>query len=313
MPWKTSSVMEEKLRFVFEYDASERTMTELCQHYGISRETGYIWLRRYRATGVAGLVEPGRVLPATSTIGALLQREGLVVARRKRTRTAPYSAPLAHADEANRVWCADFKGWFRTADNNIFFGSTPTSFANGDFRSEKGSAASDLRHRFVVSSSWTPAFTKSTSAWARYLVNNWELSQVTTLQSAKPVDSTTIVNGNAFTGALVSGSLNGLGGDFSRVPFQPVDNLNLDQVYRVDARLAKRLPFTERVTGYLQFEAFNLFNTPYDTSRRTDEYSLNNATGRLSFIGSYGTGNSTATSPDGTNARRAQLSLRIVF
>jgi len=200
-----------------------------------------------------------------------------------------------------------------TADNNIFFGSTPTSFANGDFRSEKGSAASDLRHRFVVSSSWTPAFTKSTSAWARYLVNNWELSQVTTLQSAKPVNSTTIVNGNAFTGALVSGSLNGLGGDFSRVPFQPVDNLNLDQVYRVDARLAKRLPFTERVTGYLQFEAFNLFNTPYDTSRRTDEYSLNNATGRLSFIGSYGTGNSTATSPDGTNARRAQLSLRIVF
>src|SRR5712692_4809102 len=159
MPWKTSSVMEEKLRFVFEYDASERTMTELCQHYGISRETGYIWLRRYRATGVAGLVErsraaqrhphqtpediermvldlrqahmrwgprklkrvlqrdePGRVWPATSTIGALLQREGLVVARRKRTRTAPYSAPLAHADEANRVWCADFKGWFRTGD-----------------------------------------------------------------------------------------------------------------------------------------------------------------------------------------------------
>jgi putative transposase len=151
--------MEEKLRFVFEYDASERTMTELCQHYGISRETGYIWLRRYRATGVAGLIErhraaqrhpnqtpediermvlelrqahmrwgprklkrvlqrdePGRVWPATSTIGSLLQREGLVVARRKRTRTAPYSAPLAHADEANRVWCADFKGWFRTAD-----------------------------------------------------------------------------------------------------------------------------------------------------------------------------------------------------
>ncbi len=200
-----------------------------------------------------------------------------------------------------------------TADNNIFFGSTPTSYANGDFRSEKGSAASDLRHRFVVSSSWTPTFTKSGNAWARYLVNNWELSQVTTLQSAKPVNSTTIVNGNAFSGALVSGSLNGLGGGFSRVPFQPVSNLNLDQVYRVDARLAKRLPFTERITAYLQFEAFNLFNTPYDTGRRTDEYTLNNATSTLSRISSYGTGNSTATSPDGTNARRAQLALRIVF
>ena len=200
-----------------------------------------------------------------------------------------------------------------SADNNIFFGSTPTSYANGDFRSEKGSAASDIRHRFVVSSIWTPKFSKSTNAWARYLVNNWELSQVTTLQSARPVNSTTLVGGNAFTGALVAGSLNGLGGGFSRVPFQPVDNLDLDRIYRVDARLVKKLPFTEHVTGYLQFEAFNVFNTPYDTSRRTDEYSLTTATSTLNFIGSYGTGSSTATSPDGTNARRAQVALRIVF
>src|SRR5260370_30732459 len=60
--------------------------------------------------------EPGRSWPAASTIGALLQREGLVVPRRKRVRTAPYTEPLAHADGANHVWCADFKGWFRTAD-----------------------------------------------------------------------------------------------------------------------------------------------------------------------------------------------------
>src|SRR5271167_2044174 len=159
MPWKTSSVMEQKLRFILEYEQGERTMRELCQRHEISRETGYVWLRRYRATGLAGLAErsraaqrhpnqtpeemermvlelrqahmrwgprklrhvlerdePGRVWPAVSTIGALLKREGLVVTRRKRTRTAPYSQPLAHADEANRVWCADFKGWFRSGD-----------------------------------------------------------------------------------------------------------------------------------------------------------------------------------------------------
>jgi transposase InsO family protein len=151
--------MEEKLRFVFEYERGEDSMTELCQRYSIARETGYFWLRRYRAAGVAGLVErsraaqrhanqtpegiermvlelrqahmrwgprklkrilerdePGRGWPAASTIGALLKREGLVVARKKRWRTAPYTEPLAHADAANRVWCADFKGWFRTAD-----------------------------------------------------------------------------------------------------------------------------------------------------------------------------------------------------
>ena len=40
----------------------------------------------------------------------------LRLARKKRLRTAPYSQPLAHADGPNRVWCADFKGWFRTGD-----------------------------------------------------------------------------------------------------------------------------------------------------------------------------------------------------
>src|SRR2546430_4017633 len=56
-----------------------------------------------------------------------------------------------------------------SADNNIFFGSTPTSYANCDFRTDKGSAATDIRPRFVVSSIWTPKFSKSTNAWARYL------------------------------------------------------------------------------------------------------------------------------------------------
>jgi len=159
MPWKASSVMEEKLKFVFEYQQHEQTMTELCQRYEIARETGYVWLRRYQVQGLEGLREqsraaqrhnnqtaeeieemvlelrqahmrwgprklkrilernePGRKWPAASTIGRLLKREGLVVARRKRYKTPPYSEPLAHANGANRVWCADFKGWFRTGD-----------------------------------------------------------------------------------------------------------------------------------------------------------------------------------------------------
>src|SRR4029077_4446540 len=60
MPWKTSSVMEEKLRFVFEYEQGHRSMTELCQRYEIARETGYVWLRRYRERGLDGLVEHRR-------------------------------------------------------------------------------------------------------------------------------------------------------------------------------------------------------------------------------------------------------------
>jgi transposase InsO family protein len=59
---------------------------------------------------------PARLWPAASSIGALLKREGLVVDRRKRLRTPSYSEPLRHADGPNRVWCADFKGWFLCGD-----------------------------------------------------------------------------------------------------------------------------------------------------------------------------------------------------
>lgn len=54
--------------------------------------------------------------PAASTIGAMLAREGLVIPRKKRRRAPPYTQPFASVDAPNQVWCADFKGWFRTQD-----------------------------------------------------------------------------------------------------------------------------------------------------------------------------------------------------
>src|SRR6266568_1711236 len=124
MPWKTSSVMEEKLRFVFEYERGEQSMTELCQRYEVARETGYVWLRRYRQAGVAGLVERpraahrhGNQTPEEIEQMVLeLRQAHMRWGPRKLKRILERDEPLAHADEANRVWCADFKGWFRTAD-----------------------------------------------------------------------------------------------------------------------------------------------------------------------------------------------------
>ena len=58
----------------------------------------------------------GLSVPAASTIGELLKREGLVRERRRRSKTPPYTEPFAAADTPNQVWCADFKGWFRTGD-----------------------------------------------------------------------------------------------------------------------------------------------------------------------------------------------------
>lgn len=55
-------------------------------------------------------------VPAESTIGEILKRHGLTVRRRQRRQSRPSEQPLAHAGAANQVWCADFKGWFRTQD-----------------------------------------------------------------------------------------------------------------------------------------------------------------------------------------------------
>jgi putative transposase len=56
---------------------------------------------------------PQRNWPARSTIGEWLKAEGLVVPRRKRRKTPPYTQPFVSLDGSNQVWCADFKGWFR--------------------------------------------------------------------------------------------------------------------------------------------------------------------------------------------------------
>ena len=54
--------------------------------------------------------------PAASTVGELLSRHGLVVRRRRRRRAAPSSPLPAMPTEPGALWCADFKGWFRTGD-----------------------------------------------------------------------------------------------------------------------------------------------------------------------------------------------------
>jgi hypothetical protein len=47
MPWKESSVMEERLRFVARLLDGE-PMTDVCRQFGISRKTGYKIFNRYR-------------------------------------------------------------------------------------------------------------------------------------------------------------------------------------------------------------------------------------------------------------------------
>ena len=60
--------------------------------------------------------QPRRRWPAASTIGEILNREGLTVPRKRRQRVAPRTQPFAECHGPNDSWAVDFKGWFLTGD-----------------------------------------------------------------------------------------------------------------------------------------------------------------------------------------------------
>ena len=63
-----------------------------------------------------GALHPELRLPAASTIGDLLKREGLVVGRRRGGRARPQTRPFEPIEGPNQTWCLDFKGPIRTGD-----------------------------------------------------------------------------------------------------------------------------------------------------------------------------------------------------
>lgn len=158
MPWEVKEPVEQRKQLLEEYQQGEG-VAELGRKYGVSRQTIYKWMERFRQHGDQGLQDlpraprrhpqqldasirdkvlelrhqharwgprklkaylaaedPQTVWPATSTIGDWLREEGLAHRRRLRRRTPAMTQPLSHAAAPNQVWCADFKGWFRTAD-----------------------------------------------------------------------------------------------------------------------------------------------------------------------------------------------------
>ena len=115
MPWKDHDVTEERWRFIEDWRSEDWNMAELCDFYGVTRKTGYKWVQRYELGGleaphhhpnevsveteklVIGMraVHPswgapkirarlmrdhaGKVMPAESTMGEILKRNGLTL------------------------------------------------------------------------------------------------------------------------------------------------------------------------------------------------------------------------------------------
>src|ERR1043165_295120 len=148
MPWRTESVMDQRVEFVLRAKEAEESLAELCREYGISRPTGYLWLHRYQEAGsVSGLAErsrrplrsPGRAAEAVAAavlrvrdktawggpkIAKALAREGVSVAPATAQRILKRSGRVVPPkvaktklrfarEQCNELAQMDFKGDFR--------------------------------------------------------------------------------------------------------------------------------------------------------------------------------------------------------
>src|SRR5579885_2545704 len=94
MPWRTHTAMSQKLELVVLATQACLPFRELCRRFGVSRKTGYKWLKRYQAGGPEALAErsrrprrsPGQVTPAVAEAVIALRRETTWGARKLRQR-----------------------------------------------------------------------------------------------------------------------------------------------------------------------------------------------------------------------------------
>jgi transposase InsO family protein len=83
MSWRLVGVRDQRVEFVVRASRGE-SLSGLCREYAISRPTGYLWLKRFREQGVAGVQEQSRRphLSPQRTAAAIESR--IVALRRQR-------------------------------------------------------------------------------------------------------------------------------------------------------------------------------------------------------------------------------------
>jgi len=145
MSWSLVGVQDRRVEFVVRASRGE-SMSVLCREFEISRPTGYLWLKRFRAQGVSGIVErsrrplrsPGRTADAIEarvtalrlerpdwgarklsvllagegieleplTVHRVLVRHGLVLDQARRVT----ATQRFERERPNQLWQMDFKG-----------------------------------------------------------------------------------------------------------------------------------------------------------------------------------------------------------
>jgi transposase InsO family protein len=177
MPWKRLDPVTERMRFVALSKEGKFEMKELCERFGVSRQTGYTTLQRYSEQGVDGLKD-GSHAPHTcpQRIGEEM-RELLLDARRAHPNWGPrtilawlqrrrpglgYPAPSTVGDlysreklvktrTRTRNWSHPGREWVRIGEPNDLW----TMDFKGDFRMGDGQrcyplTVADAHTRFLL-------------------------------------------------------------------------------------------------------------------------------------------------------------------
>ena len=106
---------------------------------------------------------PHVAIPAASTIGSIVEREGLTRHRPKRRRVAPYLQPFAAVEAPNDEWACDFKGWMRTGDGERI---DPLTISDSSSRYLLRCQAVDKADTVRVRSIFEAAFREYGMPWA---------------------------------------------------------------------------------------------------------------------------------------------------
>jgi transposase InsO family protein len=85
MPWRMSSVIDQRWEFVKRAQPRREPLARLCREFGISRPTGYLWLRRYERARTLTALQSRSRRPRNSPLRTAETLEQRVVALRERT------------------------------------------------------------------------------------------------------------------------------------------------------------------------------------------------------------------------------------
>lgn len=230
---------------------------------------------------------------------------------------------------ASYTWGHEIDDGQGQATNAIYF-STISTLYNGDNSAERANGWLDQRQRFVYSAIWQPTI-RTDNGFVKAVLNNWQISTITTLASGLPYASPSIsvssglsaCTATVTTGCLPAGESlisssypDGFPGS-KRAGFLPVNSILTPATYRADARLSKIIPITihdDATRLSLNFEVFNVSNSWSPTAMTSTEYIQKGGVLTLdTAAGAYGTGTADGGFPDGTQARRMQISARWAF